>query len=390
MNYIHDMTRKRYAQVEHAPDPSVMQEARRALKGVEETRQLVQEKTEGKLRWSKIKDWGERQRMTKADLGGGRTVYIIETPFRSGARSERFSNKRYHWYTDPNKDHDLSVDSFTRAKAAVEKALEKGEGRSADYYASNPAAYKKKLKYDTEQNARPKAKGYRAELGRERYKRGLTGKGGKDVSHHKTPGKFSLEDPAKNRARNGADGESTKREAYKGPRVGSYTPGKYVPGEGFRVDGSKVFWKSTKAQIKAAAKAIGWPMNSIEQVHTRFARGWAIGQHAKGLLTKEEYGELYAARNKKSEAERKGDVLMNESVHEAARRAFTEGAGSPRARSMRDILKKIKSRVDDFGTAVWTPTGGEWEDRQLDAETAEVERDLRKLLAQLVKAARRR
>ena len=88
---------------------------------------------------------------------------------------------------------------------------------SADFYASNPESYKKKLAYDKKRNARPDRKDYRAELARERRARGIMGKGGPDVSHT-ADGKFKLENPSKNRARNGhgdngrlAGGKGTKK-----------------------------------------------------------------------------------------------------------------------------------------------------------------------------------
>lgn len=88
---------------------------------------------------------------------------------------------------------------------------------SAEFYANNPEAYKKKLAYDKKRNARPDRKEYRAELARERRARGIMGKGGPDVSHT-ADGKFKLENPSKNRARNGhgdngrlAGGKGTKR-----------------------------------------------------------------------------------------------------------------------------------------------------------------------------------
>lgn len=73
---------------------------------------------------------------------------------------------------------------------------------TADFYKSNPEAYRKKLAYDKKRNAKPAKKRYRAELARERRKRGIMGKGGPDVSHTKDGG-FKLEDPRRNRARNG-------------------------------------------------------------------------------------------------------------------------------------------------------------------------------------------
>jgi hypothetical protein len=88
---------------------------------------------------------------------------------------------------------------------------------TADFYASNPESYKKKLAYDTKRNESPERKKYRAELARERRARGIMGKGGSDVSHT-ADGKFKLENPSKNRARNGhgdngrlASGKGTKK-----------------------------------------------------------------------------------------------------------------------------------------------------------------------------------
>lgn len=92
---------------------------------------------------------------------------------------------------------------------------------TADFYAKNPEAYKKKLAYDKKRNAKPERKKYRAELARERRARGIMGKGGKDVSHT-SDGGFKLENPSKNRARNGhgnngrlAPGKGSKKSAKK-------------------------------------------------------------------------------------------------------------------------------------------------------------------------------
>jgi hypothetical protein len=73
--------------------------------------------------------------------------------------------------------------------------------KTAQYYKDNPEAYKKKLKYDTEDNKSEKDKKYRSELNQERRKRGVYGKGGDDMSHTKD-GKIVSEDPSTNRARN--------------------------------------------------------------------------------------------------------------------------------------------------------------------------------------------
>ncbi len=81
---------------------------------------------------------------------------------------------------------------------------------TADFYKSNPEAYKKKLAYDKKRNAKPGSKKYRAELAKERRKRGIMGKGGGDLSHTKGGG-LVRENRSKNRARNGANGKSTKK-----------------------------------------------------------------------------------------------------------------------------------------------------------------------------------
>ena len=83
-------------------------------------------------------------------------------------------------------------------------------GKSADYYAANPEARKKKQAYAKKYNASPEQREYRADLAKERRKRGIMSKGGPDVSHKKD-GSTTLEDPKKNRARQGANGKSTKK-----------------------------------------------------------------------------------------------------------------------------------------------------------------------------------
>lgn len=84
------------------------------------------------------------------------------------------------------------------------------KSRTAKYYASNPKARAKKSAYDTAYNKNPKRKKYRAELAAARRKRGIMGKGGGDLSHTKK-GTLVRESVAKNRARNGHNGKSTKK-----------------------------------------------------------------------------------------------------------------------------------------------------------------------------------
>ena len=90
---------------------------------------------------------------------------------------------------------------------------------TADFYANNPEAYQKKLAYDKKRNSKPERKKYRAELAKERRARGIMGKGGPDVSHT-ADGGFKLENPSKNRARNG-HGNNGRLAPGKGSRKSS-------------------------------------------------------------------------------------------------------------------------------------------------------------------------
>lgn len=66
--------------------------------------------------------------------------------------------------------------------------------------AKSPKALAHKRKYETQYESSPARKKYRRELERERRKRGVAGKGGKDMSHTKR-GTIVPEDPHTNRAR---------------------------------------------------------------------------------------------------------------------------------------------------------------------------------------------
>ena len=72
---------------------------------------------------------------------------------------------------------------------------------TAAYYRKNPKARAKKKAYDTKYHKSAKRRKYRADLQKERRRRGIVGKGGKDVSHKKGGG-YTLESPSKIRARN--------------------------------------------------------------------------------------------------------------------------------------------------------------------------------------------
>ena len=84
------------------------------------------------------------------------------------------------------------------------------KSRSAKYYASNPKARAKKASYDKKYHSTPSRRKYRSELNAARRKRKIYGKGGGDMSHTRS-GKLVRESASKNRARNGANGRSTKK-----------------------------------------------------------------------------------------------------------------------------------------------------------------------------------
>lgn len=84
------------------------------------------------------------------------------------------------------------------------------ESKSAKYYAQNPKAAAKKAAYQRKLNKKPSVKAASEERWAERKKRGIAGKGGKDLSHT-TDGRMVLESPAKNRARNGAGNNSIRK-----------------------------------------------------------------------------------------------------------------------------------------------------------------------------------
>lgn len=84
---------------------------------------------------------------------------------------------------------------------------------TAAYYRSHPEARAKRQRAQAEINRRPSERKRRAELNRERRRRGIAGKGGADVSHTEA-GKTVLEDPSTNRARNGhGDQPRLKRDS---------------------------------------------------------------------------------------------------------------------------------------------------------------------------------
>lgn len=85
-----------------------------------------------------------------------------------------------------------------------------GASKTSKYYAANPKAAEKRREYQRELNKTDEAKKYRAEHVKVRREEGIYGKGGPDMSKKKN-GNFVKEKASINRARNGANGKSTKK-----------------------------------------------------------------------------------------------------------------------------------------------------------------------------------
>lgn len=69
----------------------------------------------------------------------------------------------------------------------------------------------------------------------------------------------------------------------------------YSVNRGFQIDGSKVQWWGLKTAARDGAKAIGWPVNSIERVWTRFQGGYALKATHGGFLTRTSYAALLSS-----------------------------------------------------------------------------------------------
>lgn len=72
------------------------------------------------------------------------------------------------------------------------------KSKSAQYYAKNPKARKKKNAYNKQYHSSPSRKKYRRELAKARRDRGIMGKGGGDL-HHTKGGKLVRRSVSKNR-----------------------------------------------------------------------------------------------------------------------------------------------------------------------------------------------
>jgi len=85
-----------------------------------------------------------------------------------------------------------------------------GQSKTSKYYASNPEARRKRLKYQKEYNAKSENVKKRTEDNAARKKLGLKKGDPRDASRTKGGG-FVAEDKKTNRARQGANGKSTKK-----------------------------------------------------------------------------------------------------------------------------------------------------------------------------------
>lgn len=80
----------------------------------------------------------------------------------------------------------------------------------------------------------------------------------------------------------------------KGPETTGGIAGK--PGQPTLIDGSVTQWWGFKYKARQGAAAIGWPMNSVWPVMTRFQYGYALHQTHGGFLTRDGYARLLADR----------------------------------------------------------------------------------------------
>ena len=149
--------------------------------------------------------------------------------------------------------------------------------------AKSPAAIEHKRKYETEYESTPARKKYRRELERERRKRGVAGKGGKDMSHTKT-GKIVPEDPHTNRARSHPSvGSTLKMVIVKAPLTDApLQPGQARVDERFTLPGLKDFVNVPPGQAFASsdrqARGIALPRRGIHQMMAQMT-GEGYGPH---------------------------------------------------------------------------------------------------------------
>ena len=102
-----------------------------------------------------------------------------------------------------------------------------GKHSSYDKRGMTDAQIEKKIAYDKNYHATETRKEYRAELNSKNKEAGTEGNGdGKDVSHNKD-GSTGSEAEGKNRARNGSNGKSSKRDLSKPLSKSKFDPADY-------------------------------------------------------------------------------------------------------------------------------------------------------------------
>jgi hypothetical protein len=85
-----------------------------------------------------------------------------------------------------------------------------GQSKTSKYYATHPDAAERRRESQRKINQSEERKSYRTAHQKARRDVGIDGKGGPDMSSTKS-GKFVKEKPSINRARNGANGKTTKK-----------------------------------------------------------------------------------------------------------------------------------------------------------------------------------
>ena len=150
---------------------------------------------------------------------------------------------------------------------------------STEYYRENPDAAARKVAYQKKVNARPEEKKRRAELNKERRRRGIAGKGGPDVSHT-TSGKTVLEDPHTNRGRQGAGGKprlkkDNMREWIQHDGVYAHGFDSELTAGKVRSDKTTFLNKELHSRVKAAAK------RKFKVYPSAYANAWMVREYKK-------------------------------------------------------------------------------------------------------------
>jgi len=132
---------------------------------------------------------------------------------------------------------------------------------------------------------------------------------GKDGSYYPEKGRDGISKIAMDYLAFLTNGAAQAKAAKKTSKKPS-GPIEYVPfgastlEDGYRIDGNAVKFWAYKKDAAEGAKAIGWPVNSLTKVHTRFSKGWALADGRFGLVSKESYHRALDERQGKRETAR--------------------------------------------------------------------------------------